>query len=213
MVFLTNRYIYTPEKKEKKLVVEGIEFKSYLDDEFNMNVEENIRKEYENIIDYNNFYDYFKIFGNVAFYDEDVLIVNEKVISHNFLNVKRRKELFEDISEIEKFIKNHIDNSFVLITDEDLSLEHIKVKEALEKLKESLVDEIYIKVNGEFIKKKMPFSILCHHIDDIFIKINSEKLIKTSLNGAGFLKVKKEDFYIFLEVGDIKIKVEIGELV
>lgn len=212
MVFLTNRYIYTPERKEKKLVIEGIEFKSYLDDEFRMNVDEVIRKDYNEIIDYNNFYDYFKLFNKVAFYDEDVLIVNNKIIPHNFLSVQRRKELFEDISNIEDFIRNYIDDEFILITDEDLFLEHIKVKEALKRLKESLIDEIFIKINGKFINKKLPFSILCHHIDNILIKSKKEKLIKTSLNGVGFLEVRKENFNIFLEIGDKKFKVDIGEL-
>ena len=101
MVFLTNKYIYTPEKQEKKLNINGIEFKSYLDDEFEIGVDEALKKEYSEFIDYKNFYDNFKVLGNVAFYDEYVLIVNDKIIKHNFLSVARKNIMPLNVKTIE----------------------------------------------------------------------------------------------------------------
>lgn len=213
MVFVTNRYIYTPEKKEKILEIKGISFKSYLDDEFKIGVEERIRKKYEEVIDYNNFYENFKILGDVAFYDEDVLIVNNEIIYHNFLSVKRKREIFNDISDIEEFLKNNINDKFILITDEDISLNHISVKEALIKLESFDIKSIFIKISGNYVEKKLPFSFVGHHINDIVIKYKKEKLLKLNLNGAGFLKFKKRGNSIILNVANREYEIGIEELI
>jgi len=213
MVFLTNRYIYTEDEKlENKIEIEAIEFKNYLDDEFKIGVKEKIKDKYDEIIEYDSFYDYFKILGNVAFFDEDVLIVNDKVIFHNFLKPSRKKELFDDISDIENFLKKHIDESFTLISDEDISLKKISVKEALKRVKLYEINEIFIKVNGEFIKKNLPFSILAHYIDEISLKFKKEKKIKTHLKGAGFLEVYRKNENIILKAGKNFFEVKIEEL-
>ncbi len=212
MVFITNSKIYeNDEVKENVYYLKGLEIRDFVfEDEFG--VYEKVLEKYENPVTYGNFYEKFKVFGNVVFYDEDVLIVNGKIIRHNFLPLKRRKELFNDIDPVEEFIKKHVKfKDYLFISDE--FEEAVSVKEAFKRLKNFLFKEIEIKVNGNYVKKTLPFEEVFHHIDRVFFRVKKEYLLNTSLNGAGVVKFYKNDNGVVMSVGKKVFEIKYEELI
>jgi hypothetical protein len=142
-MFVTKRYIYTPEKRKNEVEISGIKFNPFLFDF------ENPKSFYKDAY----FFDYdFSFLGEFLYFDESIANINGKIIEHNLLMPEKRKEFFNDIKPLENFFKKYLKKGMVVISFENLNELGIKTITPLDaiNLKEKL-NTVLIKNNGKWV--------------------------------------------------------------